>query len=482
MRLSRLLVAVALGGCAVSGASEPAAPPVATAASPLVSRLPPPRKNLLVTRTQCQPDELCPVDPPFPKINDVYFDPSGRPCIAGLDRNGCFEEDGWHLATPGNGAQRAMPATGGNFGPAPCGAQGSGWVVPLGTGTLYWQPNGERRLLTGGECRMLAPIPLEPLDDKSANTGIVAREPNDVWVWTPRFISHFDGARWERSMMTAACSRDGLDASIVAGDGSIWFVRGEEQSRSLVRFDPRTGLATGTAVAPALGLALVAGKVTATDFDDTQKVFRQRVFEADGREIANAPTEKPFLRAGFEDGSSFVAPSGLFTEVVRIGSGNAASATIAIPSPAHGFYAPTSREVWMGGEKLYRWRDGMMSEVAYRPEPKRWVVELIAGSGPTDVWVASRPASNGAGPVHLSHWDGKIWRQEPLGPSTKRAAALAVSSPTDAWLTTDDSLFRWNGASWSVAGHFPSGRGISLALTHEAVFLLGNDTIYRRSR
>ena len=157
-------------------------------------------------------------------------------------------------------------------------------------------------------------------------------------------------------------------------------------------------------------------------------------------------------------------------------------ATIAIPTPAHGFYAPSSREVWIGGDKLYRWRDGMMSDVAYRPESRRSVVELIGGSSPNDVWVASRPASGGVGPVHLSHWDGKIWRQEPLGPSSKRATAIAVAGPSDAWLTTDDSLFHWNGASWSVSAHCPPGCCASLALTPDAVFLLGDDTIYRRAR
>jgi hypothetical protein len=33
-----------------------------------------------------------------------------------------------------------------------------------------------------------------------------------------------------------------------------------------------------------------------------------------------------------------------------------------------------------------------------------------------------------------------------------------------------------------MADHFPSGRGPSIALTPAAVFVLGNDTVYRRAR
>lgn len=481
MRLLSVLIGAALVAC-VEPSSAPAVAPLAAPSS-----APPPRRNLFIARTECAPDAMCPVDPAFPQVNDIYFE-DGRPCIAGLDRAGCLANDGWRFA-PIDGAAPSAPRPGaGRFdhAPAECPTPELGWVIPLdGGATLFWQKNGERRLVTEGGCRTLSPVPIEPSAENARDNGIVARDPSDVWVWTPRFVGHFDGARWERSMRPAPCvrdARDAIDASVVASDGSIWFVRCEQQSRGLVRFDPRSGLVTPTALTPALGLALVGGKVAATDFDDETKAFRQHVFEADGREASVAPSDRPFLRAGFEDGSAFVAPSGLFTEVVRVGGGSASTATIAIPTPAHGFYAPSSREVWIGGEKLYRWRDGMMAELPYRPDTRRAVVEIISGSGPNDVWVASRPAAGGGGPILLSHWDGVTWRQESLGPSVSRANALAVASPSDAWLTTDDALFHWNGASWSVAGHFAPGRGPSLALTPSAVFVLGNDTIYRRAR
>lgn len=472
MRTACVLVVLAACGEEAAVAPPPAAPPS-------ISSAPPPRRNLFVTQTACEPSALCPVDPPFPKVSDIYFE-NGRPCLHGLDRSGCLETDGWHFRlAPESAPPTGQPST--RFAPA-CGSAEPGWIVPLDASTqLFWQKNGARALVTPSGCRGLAPIPLEPIAENERWNGIAAKDPNDVWVWTPRFVGHFDGARWERSLMPPACTRDAVDASLVAGDGSIWFVRCEEQGRVLVRFDPRTGGATTTSVTPALGLAQVGGKVAATDFDEEKKAFRQHLFEADGREINVGPIERPFLRAGFDDGSAFVAPSGLFTEVVRVGGG-ANPTTVAIPTPAKGFYAPSSRELWIGGEKLHRWRDGMMGEVAYRPDVKRAVVELIGGSGPNDVWVASRPAAGGSGPVRLSHWDGTNWRQEDLGADAGKANALAVAGPNDAWLTTNDALYHWNGASWSVANHFAAGRGPSIVLAPSGVFLVGNDTIYRRLR
>jgi hypothetical protein len=487
MRASRFLLAVAVASCA-GEASSPSAVPVASVTAPLRSPVPPPRPNLFLAQTSCASGSLCPVAPAFPKVAEVYFEPGGRPCLHGLDRDGCLDADGWHLQAPSAGTPTA--GSGGRFAAAPPVCQAAagemGWVVPLerAESSLFWQKNGKRWVATPSDCRALAPVPLEPLLETEKWTGIAAREPNDVWVWTPRFFGHFDGVRWERSMMSAPCIRDPADASVVAQDGSIWFVRCEDQTRGLVRFDPRTNVATAAPVSPALGLAIVSGKVTATDFDEQNNVFRQHVFEADGRETGATPIDRPFLRAGFDDGSVFVAPSGLFTEVVRVGGSGAA--TIGLPSPARGFYAPSPRELWVGGEKLHRWRDGMMGEIAYRPDAKRAVVEVIAGSGANDIWVASRPAAGGAGanesPVHLSHWDGAMWRQEELAANAGKANALAVGGPNDAWLTTDDALYHWNGASWTMADHFPSGRGPSIALTPAAVFVLGNDTVYRRAR
>lgn len=475
------------GGCAETQSAAPAEAPVAPGPTAATAPTPaPPRRNLFLSQTTCTPDALCPVDPPFPKVKSVHFD-GGRPCIEGLDRSGCLEDDGWHFTTV-DAAVGAMPASNpvaARFGPAPaeCRIPQPGWLIPAGdAGTLFWSKRGERRLVGQGGCRVLPTVPLEPLTENDASSGIVARDASDVWAWTSKFVAHYDGARWERVVRPAPCERDAvIDASVVASDGSIWFVRCEDRGRVLVRFDPRSNSGSATALSPVLGLAVVAGKVTATDFDENTKGFRQNIFEPDGRPLSATPTDRPFLRAGFDDGTAFIAQRGLFSEVVRTGPGGAA--TIAVPTPAHGFYAPSSREAWLGGEKLYHWRDGMMSEQSYRPDSKKSVVETIDGSGSNDIWVASRTAAGGGASVQqLSHWNGTTWRQEPLGPSATRANALAVASPNDAWLTTEDALFHWNGASWSVAAHFPQGRGASLALTQGAVFLVGNDTIYRKPR
>ena len=484
--MKRALLLVAFAACAPpEEAAAPAAVVVAPVSSGATAAAAPARRNLFAATTACDSsaNQLCPVAPSFPSVRQLYFDGAGRPCIDGLDRHGCLEPDGWRFAmgpagAPGSQAGRF------DYAPEACRLAEAGWVMTLQSSgrTLFWGPKGQRVLVSQGEtgCRTLPPIPLEPIQANVATDGIVAASENDVWAWSSRFVSHWDGARWERVELPPPCTRESPPAAVVAGDGTIWFARCEDKTRVLVRFDPRLNQATSTTVAPMLGLALVAGKVTATDFDDARKTFRRHVFEPDGRD-STTDDDRVFLRAGFPDGTVFAATFGLFSEIQRAGPDKVVS-TIALPSPAEGFYAPSPREVWAGGASLQRWRDGMMGKLVYRPDAAKEAVTAIGGSSANDVWVASRPAHAGSRNVHLSHWDGSAWRQADLPGDAHGMRAFAVASPTDAWLTTDDHLWHWNGVSWTKAGAFPEGHGAAVVLTPEAVFVLGNSTIYRRAR
>lgn len=466
---------------------------VTTVPTPPASEAPPAsERDVFAAETSCAANEVCPIDPPLPEIYDLTFDAKGRACLVGVDRSGCLGERGWQLhVAEGNPPEETPLRATRDPPPDECNtAVHDTFRLPLGGergDLLFWSFEGERFHVANGRCRELPKValPVEVTIDEIPD--LVARAPDDVWLWTRKEIAHFDGRRWSRTATAQRCSTENIEDAgrVVAADGAIWFLRCGSAGNGVVRLDPKTRAVRQLGVTGARALALSGAEVVVTterlDEQSGAKRFERHAFDLEGRPRSVEAGDLLTLRAAFDDGVSFHAELANTREILR--KKGTASTRLVMPGELRALYAPSSHDLWAGGQHLYRWHDGVVSKVAYRPgQPGTGDITRIAGSSANDVWVASAVEGDNGLEYRLSHWDGKTWNTQADLKDEHWLADLDVVGPSEAWLTTTTHLYRWDGKAWARAGSFPEHHGRSLAVTSGAVWILGNGTIYRRSR
>lgn len=113
------------------------------------------------------------------------------------------------------------------------------------------------------------------------------------------------------------------------------------------------------------------------------------------------------------------------------------------PLPPRTLFAAQDDDVWIAADhgQMARWTAGVWTRFA---APYGYVPTLT-GTAVDDVWVAT-PA--GA----ADQWDGTGMRDHsvPSPAPASKTWSFAAASKTEAWALFDETLWRWNGATWST--------------------------------
>ncbi|MCC6750063.1 MAG: hypothetical protein IT371_20525 [Deltaproteobacteria bacterium] len=382
------------------------------------------------------------------------------------------------------------------------------WAVGSSGTTLHydgksWQavPNG--LVLPGGKPMYL--------------WSVMGRASNDIWaVGAEGALAHYDGAKWTAvpSGTTNSLSSLWIDAS---GEGwaagsreTMLQLKGGAWSRvtvpkdlgdlgglggtspsdvwasasRYVAIDPTTGTSVtktlhydgkgwqvvtdGPSVGPAEHFALPSGELVANAayrvglFDPVKRTTRQIL---QMHTLATASVRGPSATDLWGVGYGSSGPSQLGTAVVLHFDGS--GWLRAIPSAnarLNAVWAGSGQEVWAVGEyglimKLGRAPafnagggacDRLSSPVPVPASPLGAPATSVWGSSDSDVWAASGET--------LYHFDGKTWTADPISPK-EPFTSLHGTDASNVWAATANSIWRYDGKTWTSMWSKPSSIG-----------------------
>jgi hypothetical protein len=93
-------------------------------------------------------------------------------------------------------------------------------------------------------------------------------------------------------------------------------------------------------------------------------------------------------------------------------------------------------------------------------------ITSISASSPSNVWAAGEisPASNGS--IEMLHFNGKAWSLVPYPEENDEATiSVSASSPTNAFATDGNEIFRWVSGTWTTVETVPTGLQIDAVAT-----------------
>ncbi|HNN97694.1 MAG TPA: hypothetical protein PKI03_35760, partial [Pseudomonadota bacterium] len=299
--------------------------------------------------------------------------------------------------------------------------------------------------------------------------SVHGRAGNDVWVVGAGGVSmHFDGSAWT-PQPTGVSAR--LTAVWVAADGTAW--AGGEGS-TLLYWD---GVAWSRVVSP---LAGDIRKIAGSSATDVWAVVSSGMLHFDGKTWSNAVTAPRLTDI------QVLAPDNIWGHNGAQVHHSDGTGWLAYTGPRVGQMVATKADVWVfeeGTGQIFR-KQGTSFSALYPSfrmptpifnAPHLWQVWM---SDPDNAWAVG---DGGA----LLHYDGAGWTQQSLG-SRENLYAVHGSARNDVWVAGQNSLWFYDGATWS-AGPLPAlSAGDRIIDVHKRpgspVFLMGQrPNVYLRS-
>jgi hypothetical protein len=119
--------------------------------------------------------------------------------------------------------------------------------------------------------------------------------------------------------------------------------------------------------------------------------------------------------------------------------------------------AASSKLVWAAGSSttgpwLGRWHGTAFTPVTLPGPAPTGTFSALAASSPRNAWAAGTLEAN-SGPV-AEHWNGNKWLAVPL-PTSGDVVSMAATSTNNAWAISGQDLLHWNGKTWAINKTLP---------------------------
>jgi hypothetical protein len=123
--------------------------------------------------------------------------------------------------------------------------------------------------------------------------------------------------------------------------------------------------------------------------------------------------------------------------------------------PFRSLWTSGPKDVWIGADGVVLHWDGVSwSKPLSDPAGGSFIV---GGSGPADVWAVLA----GGDSASASRWNGVSWQLFPVT-GAQGPLHMVATSPTSAWLRTDEAVYHWDGVAWTTSDAGTNGFSTNL--------------------